>query len=251
MTYTIKQMAELSGVSARTLRFYDEQALLKPAFLSAAGYRIYTEKEVDRLQQILLYRSLEIPLKTIKELVDRPDERIQETLVQQRDQLEKQRQKIDRLLKVLDETLSYYKGETTMTNHEKFEAFKQAKIAENETQYGAEIRENYGAKTVEAANQKWQNMTEATYQTMTEVENKLVQKLTDYLAEGTVPSPLAKEIFSLHKQWLEFSWQKYSGEAHKGLSEMYLADERFIQYYDDKSGPGATEALSQIIQYYA
>ena len=75
MNYTVKQMAEISGVSARTLRFYDERSLLKPAFLSEAGYRMYTEKEIDRLQQILLYRSMGIPLKTIKELVDRPDEK--------------------------------------------------------------------------------------------------------------------------------------------------------------------------------
>lgn len=84
MNYTIKQMAELSGVSTRTLRFYDERDLLKPAFLSEAGYRMYTEKEVDRLQQILLYRSLGVPLKTIRGLIDRPAEKIQQTLLEQR-----------------------------------------------------------------------------------------------------------------------------------------------------------------------
>lgn len=70
MVYTIKQVAELSGVSTRTLRFYGERALLKPAFLSESGYRMYTEKEIDRLQQILLYRSVGVPLKTIRELID-------------------------------------------------------------------------------------------------------------------------------------------------------------------------------------
>ena len=91
MNYTVKQMAEISGVSARTLRFYDERSLLKPAFLSEAGYRMYTEKEIDRLQQILLYRSMGIPLKTIKELVDRPDEKVADTLIQQKIQLEQKR----------------------------------------------------------------------------------------------------------------------------------------------------------------
>lgn len=251
MEYTIKQIAEISGVTTRTLRFYDEQTLLKPAFLSDAGYRMYTEKEVDRLQQILLYRSMGLPLKTIKELIDRPEDKIQETLVQQRLQLEQKRQELDRLLQVLDDTLLYYKGEIEMTNKEKFAAFKKEKLAENEAKYGKEIREQYGEEAVESSNQKWQEMTEFDYQKMEEIEKELLNRLTRYLQEGELPSSLAEEIFSLHKLWLQFSWEKYSGEAHKGLSEMYLNDERFTQYYDEKSGVGAAEALYQIIQHYA
>ena len=249
MNYTVKQMAEISGVSARTLRFYDERALLKPAFLSEAGYRMYTEKEIDRLQQILLYRSMGIPLKTIKELVDRPDEKIEDTLVQQKKQLQQKREELDQLLETIDKTLRYYKGEIEMTNKEKFEAFKQEKLTENEANYGQEIREKYGEEAVEASNQKWHNMSEAEYQKMQATEAMLIEKLRDYLAEEN-PS-LAKEIYQLHKEWISFSWKEYSGEAHKGLSEMYLADERFTQYYDEKSGTGATEALVQIIREYA
>ena len=249
MNYTVKQMAEISGVSARTLRFYDKRSLLKPAFLSEAGYRMYTEKEIDRLQQILLYRSMGIPLKTIKELVDRPDEKVADTLIQQKIQLEQKRQELDQLLETIDKTLRYYKGEIIMTNKEKFEAFKQEKLTENEAKYGQEIREKYGEETVEASNQKWQNMSEADYQKMQATEAALTEKLSNYLTEET-PS-LAKEIYQLHKEWLSFSWKSYSGEAHKGLAEMYLADERFTQYYDEKSGTGATEALVQIIQTYA
>lgn len=248
MNYTVKQMAEISGVSARTLRFYDERALLKPAFLSEAGYRMYTEKEIDRLQQILLYRSMGIPLKTIKELVDRPDEKIEDTLIQQKIQLEQKRQELDQLLETIDKTLRYYKGELKMTNKEKFDAFKREKIVENEANYGSEIREKYGEDAVEASNQKWQNMSEADYQKMQAVEAELIEKLRHYLTDE-MPS-LAEAIYQLHKEWISFSWGKYSGEAHKGLSEMYLADERFTQYYDEKSGPGATEALVQIIQKY-
>lgn len=249
MDYTVKQMAEISGVSARTLRFYDERSLLKPAYLSDAGYRMYTEKEIDRLQQILLYRSMGIPLKTIKELIDRPDEKIADTLIQQKKQLEQKRQELDQLLETIDQTLRYYRGEVQMTNKEKFEAFKQEKLAENEAAYGQEIRERYGEETVEGSNQKWHDMSEPEYQNMQATEAILIEKLRKYLADETPDS--AKEIFQLHKKWLGFSWKEYSGEAHKGLSEMYLADERFTQYYDEKSGTGATEALVQIIQKYA
>lgn len=251
MSYTIKQIAELSGVSARTLRFYDERGLLRPAFLTEAGYRMYTDKEIDRLQQILLYRSMGIPLKTIKELIDRPDEKIQDTLIQQRDELIRKRGELDRLLQVLEDTLGYYKGEIRMTNKEKFDAFKQQRLLENEENYGTEVREKYGEDAVAHANQKWQNMSEKEYGELTAIEGELTQKLSSFLEEQTLPSPLAKEVFELHKSWLQFSWKKYSGEAHKGVAEMYVADERFTRYYDDKSGVGAAEALYQIIQYYA
>lgn len=249
MTYTIKQIAEMSGVSTRTLRFYDELSLLKPAFLSEAGYRMYTENEVERLQQILLYRSMGLPLKTIKELVDRPDEKIQETLLEQKAQLMQKRQELDHLLKVVENTLRYYKGEIEMTNEEKFNEFKQGKLNENEEKYGQEIREKYGEEAVEASNQKWQDLSEADYQKMQATEAELVEKLSNYLIEEE--EEIAQAIFNLHKTWLQFSWEKYSSEAHKGLSEMYLADERFTEYYDEKSGVGATEALYQIIQQYA
>ncbi|MDU5334316.1 MerR family transcriptional regulator [Enterococcus sp.] len=249
MSYTVKQMAEISGVSARTLRFYDERSLLKPAYLSEAGYRMYTEREIDRLQQILLYRSMGIPLKTIKELIDRPDEKIEDTLIQQKNQLEQKREELDKLLETVEKTLSYYKGELKMTNKEKFEAFKQEKLAENEANYGQEIREKYGEETVEASNKKWQNMSEADYQKMQETEAELIEKLRQYVTDEN--PELAEKIYRLHKDWISFSWGKYSGEAHKGLAEMYLADERFTQYYDEKSGTGATEALVQIIQDYA
>jgi hypothetical protein len=94
-------------------------------------------------------------------------------------------------------------------------------------------------------------MSEKEYGELTAIEGELTQKLSAFLEEQTLPSQLAKEVFELHKSWLQFSWKKYSGEAHKGVAEMYLADERFTRYYDDKSGVGAAEALYQIIQYYA
>ena len=75
---------------------------------------MYTEKEIDRLQQILLYRSMGIPLKTIKELVDRPDEKVADTLIQQKIQLEQKRQELDQLLETIDKTLRYYKGEISL-----------------------------------------------------------------------------------------------------------------------------------------
>lgn len=250
MKYTIKQMAEISGVSARTLRFYDEQSLLKPAFLSEAGYRMYTRKEVDRLQQILLYRSMGLSLKKIKEVMDRPDTDVQTTLIQQRAALVRKRDELDHLLEVVENTLRYHKGEIEMTDQEKFEAFKKDRLQKNEAAYGEEIRANYGEETVDAANQRWLNKSASDYQKMETIETELLSQLTAFLDNNEVPSPLAEKIFSLHRSWLQLSWPTYTPEAHSGISELYLADERFQDYYDKKSGAGATAALCHIISYY-
>ena len=73
MEYTVQRLADLAGVSSRTIRYYDEIGLLKPARINSSGYRLYGEKEVDRLQQILFYRELEVELENIKKIINGPD----------------------------------------------------------------------------------------------------------------------------------------------------------------------------------
>lgn len=250
MEYTIKQIAQLSGISSRTLRFYNERGLLSPIYLTEEGYWVYGEEEVDRLQQILLYRSVGVPLRTIKKLVDRSTKKIRETLLEQRALVVKKQVELDRLLKIFDNTLCYYKGEVKMTNKEKFESFKQASLLENNEKYGEALHENKDEEAVESTEQKWLEMSELDYRKMEEIENLLFDKLAHFIHVGDVPSSLAEEIFSLHRLWLQYSLKKYTKKVHRGLSEEYLSDERFTHYYNESCGLGATEALCEIIQYY-
>ncbi|MFS0951177.1 MerR family transcriptional regulator [Enterococcus thailandicus] len=250
MEYTIKKIAELSGVSPRTLRFYDEIGLLKPARINSSGYRIYGANEIDRLQQILFYRSLEFKLEQIQELLNQPDFDQHQALLEHQKLLLKKRAQIDALLTTVQKTLTSYEGGITMSDQEKFAGFKQQKISENEEKFGQEIREAYGEKTVAKANQKWANMTEEQFQAMQTVESQLLADLTTYLTQSGVDQPLAKAIFDAHKKWLTFSWPTYTPQAHQGLGQMYVADERFTAYYDERSGNGATQALNEIIQHY-
>ncbi len=247
MEYTIKKMAQLSGVSPRTLRFYDEIDLLKPARISSSGYRIYGPKEVDRLQQILFYRSLDFRLEQIREILDNPTFDYQKALVEHQKRLQDKRAQIDKLLATVQQTLTHYQGGSPMTDQEKFEGFKRQKIAENERKYGQEIRQKYGESIVEKTNQKWQSMDAQTYHKMKAIEEKLFIDLTHYLQAPTNPQ-LEEAIYTGHKNWLAFSWPIYSLEAHKDLALMYVADDRFTSYYDSRSGEGATKALSEIIQ---
>ncbi|KAF1302379.1 MerR family transcriptional regulator [Candidatus Enterococcus willemsii] len=250
MEYTIKKIAQLSGVSARTLRYYDEIDLLKPSRVNSSNYRIYGQKEVDRLQQILFYRELDMKLEEIKEILDNPDFNVEQALRSHQKQLLERRNEIDRLLTTVQQTMKHYKGERIMSDKEKFEAFKQQKVAENESQYGTEIREKYGEKTVEASNDKYLNLTEQEMAEMQATEQQLFEKIDVYLQDPNLESDVAKEIYELHKKWLSYTWPTYSPEAHKGLGLMYVGDERFTAYYDEKY-TGAAQALNDAIQYYA
>ena len=233
MEYTIKKMASLSGVSARTLRYYDEIGLLQPARINSSGYRIYGQAEVNRLQQILFYRELDLKLDEIKEILEQPDFNVEQALYEHQQKLLEKRNEIDRLLASVQQTLHHYKGEINMSDQQKFEAFKQQKVQENEEKYGKEIREKYGNETIEQANKKY-----------------LFSKLAMYQKSPKLTSQLAQEIFQLHKDWLMYSWSSYSPEAHKGLGLMYVGDERFTSYYE-QHGAGFAEALNAIIQNYA
>jgi DNA-binding transcriptional MerR regulator len=123
MAYTVKEVAVMSGVSARTLHFYDEIELLKPAFVGANGYRFYREEELLRLQQILFYRELGFELKQIKEVLERPDFEKIAALESHRKVLEGNLARTRTLMETIDKTIEHLKGEKKMKSEEMFAGF--------------------------------------------------------------------------------------------------------------------------------
>lgn len=251
MEYTIKKVAQLAGVSPRTLRYYDEIGLLKPTRINSSGYRIYGEDALDMLQQILFYRSLDFSLTDIQQIMQEPTFSIEQALTEHYQQLLHKRNQIDQLLHTLEKTMRYQKGELTMTNQEKFEAFKQEKLQENEQTFGKEIREKYGEAAVQNANQNWLNLSQADVAKMEQTEKDLFAALHIVLETQDLHSEAAKTVYNKHKEWLQFSWSNYSATMHKNLADMYVADPRFTAYYDTRVQAGSTQLLRQIIQHYA
>lgn len=251
MEYTIKKIARMSGVSTRTLRYYDDIDLLKPARINSSGYRIYGEKEIDRLQLILFYRKLDLKLEEIRNILNDPNYSIQSALADHYQQLLLKKAEIDHLLATVKMTMRYHKGEIEMKNHDKFEVFKQAKLAENEMNYGKEIREKYSDEVIDASNQKWSSLTKEQFEQMGKIEQELIENLKQVAKTGDLSSPDAEAAYNNHKTWLSFSWPSYNAEAHKGLGDMYVADQRFAQYYDQKADQKVTSLLRDIIYRYA
>lgn len=119
----IKELAELTGVSVRTLHHYDKIGLLVPQKDDWNGYRIYSENDIDKLQQILFFKELDFPLKKIKQILDDPFFDKNVALDLQRHLLIEKKQRIETMLATLDQTIRNEKGEITMTNKEKFTGF--------------------------------------------------------------------------------------------------------------------------------
>ncbi|MBU8772949.1 MerR family transcriptional regulator [Cytobacillus oceanisediminis] len=249
MEYTVQKLAQMAGVSSRTLRYYDEIGILKPARTNSSGYRIYGQQEVDRLQQILFYRELGITLDQIKEIISAPAFDAADALKEHREKLLEKRKQLDLLITNVEKTIASAEGRTTMSDKEKFEGFKKKMIEDNEEQYGKEIREKYGDETVDKSNAKLMNMTQEEHEAVTKLAEEVNTALAEAMQTGDPAGELAQKAADLHKQWITFYWSEYSKEAHAGLAEMYVADERFKAYYD-KIRPGAAEFLRDAINIY-
>lgn len=250
MEYTVKALAELSGVTPRTLRWYDAQGLLKPGRATEAGYRLYGPAEVARLQQILFYRELGLELSAIRAALDDPKFDRQAALQSHLAALEDRRARLDALILTVSKTIAETKGGQLMSDKEKFEGFKREALAENEAKYGRESREKYGEEAVEASSKRFANLTEEQYGIMTAMGEELQAKLETAVRAGLDPAGAeGAAIAALHRDWLSFTWDRYTPEAHAGLAELYVADERFTAHYD-KAVPGCARFLRDAIAAY-
>jgi Predicted transcriptional regulators len=250
MEYTVQKLAKLSGVTPRTLRYYDQIGLLHPCRISSNGYRIYNSQQLNRLQQILLYRELDLPLEEIAALLDAAGTDPLAVLEQHRQNLLAKRDRLDAVIATVEHTILEQEGGPPMSDQAKFEAFKQGLIDQNEKKYGKEIREKYGEATVDATNKKLQGMTPEQYARQQTLAQQIHTQLAAAFLSGDPAGAQAKELVRLHKDWLRLHWHSYSAEAHKNLAQMYVDDPRFSAYYDPEQS-GKTAFLRDAIHLHA
>lgn len=248
MEYTIKKFAKLASLTTRTLRYYDEQGLLSPSRSSVNGYRLYGKAEVDKLQHILFYRELGMPLTDIKKILSKEEFDSAATLESHLESLISKRAQLDALIATVEKTILTKKGKSTMTDQEKFQGFEKM-IADNESKYGKEIRQKYGESTVDRSNAKLKGMTPEQYTTVENLTAELNTALKLAFEQGDPASEAAQKACELHKKWLCCFWDSYSREAHIGLAQMYVDDPRFTAHYD-KIAPGCAIFLRDSLVIY-
>ncbi len=241
---TVQEVSALSGVSVRTLHYYDEIGLLPPTTLSEAGYRLYDDAALERLQQILFFRELDFSLKEIRRVMKEERTDRQKTLRNHKKLLLLKRERLDGLIRLLEDTM---KGENTM----QFEEFDMSAIEQAKQEYAEEVKERWGntqayhesaKKTAQYGKREWAEIS---------ANNDRIYTGFAHLAkEGADPAEQPAQ--QLVADW-QGSITKYfyhcSDEILAGLGEMYVADERFTKNID-QYGTGTAQFISDAIRHY-
>jgi DNA-binding transcriptional MerR regulator len=230
MAYTVKQVATMSGVSVRTLHFYDEAGLLKPAYLGANGYRFYKEPQLLSLQQILFYRELGFELKEIKRILGRKDfERIA-ALESHRKVLRKNLARTRKLIETIDKTIEHLKGKTKMKTEELFAGFDAEEQARHERylidRFGEGIKE--GIAQSKARVKDWKK---ADWEKSGAAFNAICQDLVAAMQRGlAAESPAVQKVIRRHYEWLKQFWTP-NRESYAGHGRM-MADSELRKAYE-------------------
>ena len=243
MAFTVGELARLTGVTVRALHHYDEIGLVRASQRTAAGYRLYDGDDVLRLQRVLLYRELGMPLDEIAAAIDDDADR-EELLRRHRDALLEKRARIDRMLAALDAALVDLERGTKMTS----EDVKKLFAGFDPAAYEEEARQRWGQTDAykESARRTQSYGPQDWAQIRAEAE-AIYQRIADLMKAGTaVTEPAVQAAVDDHRRHIERWFYPCSKEMHKGLGQMYVADQRFTENLD-KIAPGFARYLSEAI----
>ncbi len=245
MKLSVSEISRLTGISVRTLHYYDEINLLKPSSVDKNnGYRYYDERSLERLQEILFYRELDFSLKTILQIITSPGYNKKEALSQQKHLLTLKKKRLERLIEALDNELE---GEYTM----KFDEFKNSEYEEAREKYAQEASRKWGdtdaykesqKKTGLYSDEKWEQVNKET--------DNIMREFAECMKKGASPSDNQAQL--LVEKWRNFISANYyecTKEILAGLGQMYIADERFRENID-KHSDGTAEFISEAIKVY-
>ena len=251
MEYNISQLSKLSGVSARTLRYYDEINLLHPSRTNEAGYRFYGDKEVNLLQQILFYRERGLSLEKIRFILYDENFDMLKALNEHLTELENRMERLSKLIDTVKDTIASVKGEFIMRDSEKFESFKKDIVDQYEKLYGEEAREKYGDSEVDMTVNKVLSLSKEDYEKFQTLGKKVMEALkAAVISKASPKSETGRSVASLHKEWLGYSWKDYTEQKHKGVVSLYVQDERFKKYYD-REQDGCADFLLAAVDFWA
>lgn len=248
MAYTVKQLARLSGVSARTLRFYDEIGLLKPAFYGDNQYRYYEEEQLLMLQQILFFRELDFPLTDIQRILGSSDFDKIESLQRHRSMLQSSLERTETLIKTIDKTISHLRGKSIMRNAEMYDGFDPVKQQEHE-----KYMLDSGIINQQQIDDSWKKVAhwkKANWEQFKNEGGELHQDIVKAMLQGlAADSDEVQMLIHRHYAWVKNFWTP-TKETYKGLAQMYLDHPDFRLFYN-KFHPDLVEYLVKAMNVFA
>jgi MerR family transcriptional regulator, thiopeptide resistance regulator len=241
--FTVKQLSRLAGVTPRTLHHYDAIGLLKPSRVGDNGYRYYGEDALLRLQQILFYRELDIPLDDIKKIMGRRDFDVLGALESHKDALNKQVARLNRLIHTVDNTINHLKGTNIMSEKAYFEGFTE----EQQEKYAQEAEQMYDPESVRESNRKWKAYSAAKKEAIMAEGKAIYVDLIEAMPKGA-DSPKVQELIERWRKHMDYFWTP-NLEQLFGLANGYNDDPRFKTNFD-KMHPQLAEFMREAVKVY-
>jgi MerR family transcriptional regulator, thiopeptide resistance regulator len=242
--FTVKQLSSMAGVTVRTLHHYDEIGLLKPTSIGGNGYRYYEEEALYRLQQILFYRELDVPLSDIKRIMGRRDFDVSTALLAHRSALQGEVERLNRLIRTVDKTIKHIRRKEKMNPKGLFEGFSE----EEQDKHAEEAAQNWNPKTVKESNQKWKGYSPAEKERILGEGKALYADLAFVKSKDAASKEVQAVVARWHKHLLHF-WSP-SEEQLLGLAELYNDDLRFRSSYE-RVAPKLAEFMRDAVKVYA
>jgi DNA-binding transcriptional MerR regulator len=221
MNYTVKQLAQIAGVSARTLHYYDEINLLKPDRHPGNGYRLYTWEAALRLQQILFLRELGLALEDIRLVLEQPGFDLLDALEQHRKALLERQERLGQLIHTVERTILHLKGNVEMESNELFQGFSE----EEQEKYAEEARQRWGKDNVDESMRRWGSYSKEKQQAVLSEGGRIYQDIIA-LFDHRPDSPEVQACVARWHQNLR-NFYEPTPEILRGLGDLYNDDPQF------------------------
>lgn len=243
--HTVKTVAAMAGVTIRTLHHYDRIGLLTPAATSPAGYRLYDDKDLARLQQILFFRELGFGLAEIATLISHPDFDRRQALIEHRRVLVAQRERLADLIASLDRTVEAIERGTSMDAQAMFDGFDSAQMEA----YRREARERWGAELVDESHRRVAHDTKADWAALAAERDDISRQLAG-LMDRDPADPAVQAQIDRHFRTIDGRFYDCSAEVYRGLGELYVDDARFSATYEVVR-PGLARFMREAMRVYS
>ena len=226
MPYTIKEIADLAGVTTRTIRYYDEIGLLTPSDTGDNGYRYYDQENLLLLQQIMFFRELEVPLKDIQLILNRPEFNLVSALKEHRSILQAKADRINTLIETVDQTIATIKGEWEMSDKEYFEGF-------DETKYEEEAKQRWGNTSQwKESRKKWASYSEDQKQAIKIEGGEITKRMVGNDKSLSPDDPKVQSAVGEYYAYINKYFYTCDVNFLRGLADMWVEDPRFAINYE-------------------
>ncbi|WP_372370179.1 MerR family transcriptional regulator [Candidatus Uabimicrobium sp. HlEnr_7] len=232
MLYKVKEVAEMTGITVRTLHHYDRIELLIPEQSSRAGYRLYSQKNLERLQQILFFKEIDFSLGDIKEILDSPNFDRRRALGMHKQLLLEKKKRLNCILKTIDKTLLSLTDNVVLKEH-LFQGFDMNMIEEHKTKYAQEVREKWGkSKAYKECEQRTSKYNKKDWEDIQSQLTGLYQKIADNINKGPDDLEVQRTVEQLQNSFNKYFYE-CTTEIFRGLGKMYVSDRRFAVYFEN------------------